>query len=224
MLEHGTDVHEILGATAHELQIDDLTILREGWRRFERELEASIAAFRRVGAPSSHSHHQSAEHEAALDRMEAVGDLHRLLRSAPDRVALDEHVSELILTLARCTPLQMMPTIEMDLITAPVDGRVCRGVNLMLVALIAGELAGGPIHTDGHVEIDITLGAFSLEVRVRDVAGEPPDRVVVGGKLLRKVVSSLGAKMTSSRGPGIATVLITVPLPTAFPWRTSGNA
>ena len=224
MSTRSTNVLEILETISDDFEVDDFTILHEGWRRFEKELEASIADLRHIGSPSSPDRHCSVGYYTTLDRLEAVGDLHRLLRSAPERVAIDEQVSELLFTLARCSHPRLMPPVEMDLVAAPVDGRVCRGINLMLVALIAGELAGGPIHTDGHVEIEVTLSPCTVDIRLRDLASDPPDRVSVGGRLLERVAKSLGATVQQSHGPGIATVAISVPLPSAFPWRTVGNA
>ncbi|MES1974273.1 MAG: hypothetical protein V4472_17585 [Pseudomonadota bacterium] len=223
MITRNTNVQEVLASVAEDFEIDDRTILREGWRRFEKELAATVADMRQMAAACP-ERIADRGHHTPLDRLEAVGDLHRLLRAAPEHVHIHEHVAELVHTLTRCSLPRQLPPIEMDLMCAPVDGRVCRGISLMLVALIAGELAGGPVLDEGVLEIELTVVPGSIEIRVRDLAMDPPDRIGVGGRLLERVATSLGARVDQCDSPGISTVAISVPVPMGFPWRTVGNA
>lgn len=200
------------------VDVDDALLMHEAVRRIGTELAAAIAETRQwltVGTGVARS---------PLPRLEAVADLFGLVGATPSSVRLRTGVDAVVNALARCSAVMPAPAVTVDAADAPIDGRVARAVHLVVLALLAGRTAGGAIATEGHVEVEARLTHTGVDVIVRDLSDNPPDRVAVGGELLLRTVGAVGGAIAQTSGPGIATTIVRLRQAGALAYAVAGHA
>lgn len=200
------------------VDVDDATLLHEAVRRIGVEFGAAITEARDWAGGPAHLA------RSPLPRLEAVADLFGLVGATPSSVRLRTGVTAVVAALGRCSACEPPPAVTVDATEAPIDGRVARAVHLVVLALLAGRTAGGAIATEGHVEVEARLTRTGVDVIVRDMSDDPPDRVAVGGELLLRTVGAVGGAIAQTSGPGIATTIVRLHQSGALAYAVAGHA
>lgn len=192
-------------------EIDEAALLREARRRFGRELTATTAFAREAAV-----HPDPAMPARAVERLDPLGELHRVLGSSPTAARIHQLATELCVLLFRCSADPTIAPISFGFCRAAVGGWAAGGIRLVIIALLPGEGAGGALPTDGRVTIEAWAEGGSVFVMATDLASEPPGRLALGGGMLRGVLAAVPGAGARTATPGLATATIVLP-PTGRP-------
>lgn len=208
------------GASVFDRASDDALLLSEFCHRTANEIAAAAAALHIAKRAANGASARLLDR--AVDRLEAFGELHRVLaRPVPARTDVSRELALVCRAIASGASGATRSVVSIDVPETLIDGGTARRLVLVAAELVTNAVRHALVGRAGSLHVSLELAGDDVVLCVTDdgrgmMTGAATAGTGLGGGIVAQLVDRAGGTVSIESGPGGTAVRVALPVPSAL--------